>query len=260
MRRTFVIPASIALTLATAAQAAGQASRQGGAPAGGGSGGVGGDQLAGFSIVLVTGSTSASTPGASSAIPATAARAIADLKDFLPYRSYSLIDSQWALGSRGFTTTLQGPQGVVYSVTASTAQVSATRVNVASFALTDTRSAGFRETNDQENELARERQRQVESRLRDTSARIDAARAKNLEGNKAMEELNTRLAELERSRADLLLQQQLSTQAAVLSSSRAVIRTSFSMDVGETVVVGTSRLDGDKALIVLLTAVPKGGR
>jgi hypothetical protein len=32
------------------------------------------------------------------------------------------------------------------------------------------------------------------------------------------------------------------------------------MDVGETVVVGTSRLDGDKALIVLLTAVRKGGR
>jgi hypothetical protein len=75
-----------------------------------------------------------------------------------------------------------------------------------------------------------------------------------------MEELNKRLAELERSRADLLLQQQLSTQVPLSSSSRPLIRTSFSMDVGETVVVGTSRLDGDKALIVLLTAVRKGGR
>jgi hypothetical protein len=35
----------------------------------------------------------------------------------------------------------------------------------------------------------------------------------------------------------------------------AVIDTSFNMDIGETVVVGTSRLQGDKALIVLLTAV-----
>jgi hypothetical protein len=35
-----------------------------------------------------------------------------------------------------------------------------------------------------------------------------------------------------------------------------VIDTSFSMDVGETVVVGTSRLKGDKALIALLTAIP----
>ena len=34
-------------------------------------------------------------------------------------------------------------------------------------------------------------------------------------------------------------------------------RHDFNMDVGETVVVGTSRLQGDKALIVLLTAVGK---
>ena len=36
-----------------------------------------------------------------------------------------------------------------------------------------------------------------------------------------------------------------------------IIRTSFSMNVGETIVVGTSKLDGgDEALIVLLTAIP----
>jgi hypothetical protein len=40
-------------------------------------------------------------------------------------------------------------------------------------------------------------------------------------------------------------------------SPRPLIDTSFAMDVGETVVVGTSRLPGgDKALIALLTAVP----
>jgi hypothetical protein len=39
-----------------------------------------------------------------------------------------------------------------------------------------------------------------------------------------------------------------------------VIDTTFSMDIGETVVVGTSRMrGGDKALIALLTAVPRGG-
>jgi hypothetical protein len=37
-----------------------------------------------------------------------------------------------------------------------------------------------------------------------------------------------------------------------------IIDTSFTMDVGETVVVGTSRVKGgDKALIALLTAVPQ---
>jgi hypothetical protein len=30
------------------------------------------------------------------------------------------------------------------------------------------------------------------------------------------------------------------------------------MDIGETVVAGTSRLKGDKALIALLTSVPSG--
>ena len=41
---------------------------------------------------------------------------------------------------------------------------------------------------------------------------------------------------------------------------RALIDTNFTMDIGETVVVGTSRLkDGGKALIALLTAVPKNG-
>src|SRR5262249_41573554 len=39
---------------------------------------------------------------------------------------------------------------------------------------------------------------------------------------------------------------------------RSLIDTGFSMTVGETVVVGTSRVQGDKAIIVLLTAVPRG--
>jgi hypothetical protein len=40
--------------------------------------------------------------------------------------------------------------------------------------------------------------------------------------------------------------------------ARPMIDTSFTMDVGETVVVGTSRVaGGDKALIALLTAVPR---
>lgn len=43
----------------------------------------------------------------------------------------------------------------------------------------------------------------------------------------------------------------------ILKQPGRVIDTSFTMDVGETVVVGTSRLEGDKALIVLLTAVRK---
>ena len=47
--------------------------------------------------------------------------------------------------------------------------------------------------------------------------------------------------------------------AATIGRGRSVIDTTFNMDVGETVVVGTSRVrGGDKALIALLTAVARG--
>ena len=39
---------------------------------------------------------------------------------------------------------------------------------------------------------------------------------------------------------------------------RLLLNTTFHMTIGESVVVGTSRLSGAKALILLLTAVPKG--
>lgn len=41
------------------------------------------------------------------------------------------------------------------------------------------------------------------------------------------------------------------------AGSAPLIDTSFVMDPGETVVVGTSRLEGGRALIVLLTAAAK---
>ncbi len=48
-----------------------------------------------------------------------------------------------------------------------------------------------------------------------------------------------------------------SARAATTFQRSSIIDTSFTMDVGETVVVGTSRLKGGtKAIIALLTAVP----
>lgn len=40
-------------------------------------------------------------------------------------------------------------------------------------------------------------------------------------------------------------------------AERAIIDTSFTIDFGETIVVGSSKLGGDQALIVLFTALPK---
>ena len=40
-------------------------------------------------------------------------------------------------------------------------------------------------------------------------------------------------------------------------ATRSIMDSTFSIAVGETVVIGTSRLKGDKALIALLTAAAK---
>ena len=56
------------------------------------------------------------------------------------------------------------------------------------------------------------------------------------------------------------LEQEASLKDAAIRGTHAIIDTSFTMDVGETVVVGTSRVAGDKALIALLTAVAHAGR
>ena len=48
--------------------------------------------------------------------------------------------------------------------------------------------------------------------------------------------------------------------AEVDRSNRSLINGSFMMEVGETVVVGTSRLGGDKALIAIVTAARRSGR
>ena len=57
-----------------------------------------------------------------------------------------------------------------------------------------------------------------------------------------------------------LEQEKALRDAAARVGGRSVIDTSFMMDVGETVVVGTSRVAGDKALIALLTAVAHAGK
>src|SRR5262245_55987661 len=64
-------------------------------------------QLRGFSVVLVQGDQE----GTSSELPAAARAAINDVKDFLPFKSYRLLDTSWTLGSnttQEFTSRLRG--------------------------------------------------------------------------------------------------------------------------------------------------------
>ena len=103
-----------------------------------------------------------------------------------------------------------------------------------------------------------ERQRETEKMEREISAtRQKLAEARRANQEDVAKELKSQLEAMERRQRS---QSAMTYQSKDSSRGRMVIDTSFSMDVGETVVVGTSRLKANsKALIALLTAVPAKG-
>ena len=210
----------------------------------------------GYSVVLVLGDMqSGSTPDN---VPPAAKKALADLKDFLPYKSYKLLDSQWTLGSTGVTTRLRGVDDQEYSLTMSARLMDeGSRSLSVSFQLREGSDAVTRRP------LAAVHGDDIEAERRLTEAvAAAAAKARGLSENHpdvrggvsggvaggVQGGVGTGVGSGNGRGATTIMTQR----------SGSLISTSFAMDVGETVVVGTSRLKGgEKALIALLTAVPR---
>lgn len=148
-----------------------------------------------FQLVLLLADNA--MPAVTENVPAKAQRALKDLQDFLPYKSYHLVDMAWLRTSRDASSQITGPKGESYVVDLSVGP-----------------SGGPGER--------------------------------------------------------LLVQEFRITQVAMMPppgaspgsspSPRAVgklLSSTFGMELGETVVVGTAKMDGPgKALIVLLSALP----
>src|SRR5262247_3026483 len=81
----------------------------------------------GFSVVLVLSDGQSTTIAEN--VPPAARKALADMKDFLPYRGYRLLDAAWVLGSQRSTSRLRGPDDQDYQLTVITAP-EAGRMNV----------------------------------------------------------------------------------------------------------------------------------
>lgn len=197
-----------------------------------------GPELRGISVVLVEGDLTTVTSNGN--LPAAAAKALADMKDFLPYRGYRVLDTQWTLGSGKIAVRLRGPAGQEYDLELTSSygdQVSRARMlqladkGLVSQAQLNQTPAGVSIT---------------EFRLREANPLAAPFRAFQGQPPGGLEQG----APGARGRATPLA-------SPIASAGGALIETAFRMDVGETVVVGTSRLQGDKALIVLLTAVAK---
>lgn len=179
-------------------------------------------RLQGFSVALLLGAAQGST--APDGLSAPARRALADISDFLPYKTYRVLDTQWIAGSeRGgaLQLRLRGLSGQDYEFIMSGMRVDAgTRITATVTLRTP---------------------------MVDDAMRLEAmARYQQLED--AMRSPGTRRADAEREAAPL---------KQTLAGGQSLINTTLGIGMGETVVVGTSRVQGDTALIVLLTAVAR---
>jgi hypothetical protein len=218
----------------------------------------------GFSVTLVLGDMQgASTPDN---LPPGAKKALADMRDFLPYKSYRLLDTQWILccGSSkvgtGVSGRLRGVNQVesssmplpvpLYFFSVTVLGVSGPQLSVR-FVLTD--------GTDPRNEDAREKviaQRQQQEAQRQQQVLAEAMLA---DARKQLSPEHPDVKALELQLNEIVKGRALLSRAPSGGEKGAVIDSTFSMNVGETVVIGTSSLKGEKALIALLTAVRRPG-
>jgi hypothetical protein len=210
----------------------------------------------GFSVVLVAGDLRAAGGGEDD-VPPAARKALADMRDFLPYKSYRLLDAAWVLccGPGRTTTRLRGPEDREYELEIVATSGPSSR-NAITFVLRDASA------------VAAEDLAEANARVQDLQRHLEVAE-KAAQADKASANAKAAAETAEVRRRELIEQRRRVEQAQVrsrgrgsytFSGTRPIINTSFAMDAGETVVVGTSRLSGgDQALIALLTAVPQKG-
>jgi len=213
-----------------------------------------------FSVSLVLGDMQAAASAADT-VPPAARKALTDVKDFLPYRAYRLLDSQWTLccGRRSIVSTpivtrLRGPEEQDYNVEIVPSSAGNGKYYV-HFSLWEPRTAETSVSTTAATAATSDAQRaQLEAERVQLELQLAEMRKTHAEDYPAVIQLRRRIDSLDSQ--SLASRDEMARRRLTGSMSRrAVIDTSFTMDVGETVVVGTSRLKGDKALIAILTAV-----
>jgi hypothetical protein len=225
-----------------------------------------------FSVSLVLGEMQAS--GGSDNVPPAARKALTDVKDFLPYKAYRLLDSQWTLccGRSSMVSTpivsrLRGPEEQDYAVEIVPSNAGNGKYYV-HFLLWEPRSTettvsdGGRGAASLDAQRAADAQQlqqmhrdQLELERVQLVQRLAEMRRTLSENHPDVASTQTRIEALERSLNEMRRTEPMRRTLTAAAGRRAIIDTSFMMDIGETVVVGTSRLKGDNALIALLTAV-----
>jgi hypothetical protein len=223
--------------------------------------------IQGFNIVLLVGEMQGAS-GPVDDLPQGARRALNDMKEFLPYKHYRVLDSQWtSCCAQASLATLSGRlQGVVGTVSATDVRL-VPRPYMFNLAIQPGGDKlqvqfGLREEDggSRNDDLAAERQLQnlvedfqiAKQRLEEEKKRV----AVGVLSPRDLRPLEDQVVQIERQIAAARAEAPAQRSS---KGGRSVINSSFTMDVGETVVVGTSRLGGDKALIALVTAAKRSG-
>jgi hypothetical protein len=235
----------------------------------------------GFSVVLVLGDIQGTTT--SEEVPLAARKALTDMRDFLPFKSYKLLDAAWVLccgqdlrssgsgsgsGSGYVSQVLRGPDDQEYDLRLSTSRADNSQVSVrfTLFGSASSAEAGAGSLSGAARTTARriadlkDRRTLTEKQIREARANVEVGVASG--GDLAKLELELRRIDREIQDLEAQLTEARAPRATTRTSAahperNTIIDTTFTMNVGETVVVGTSRLRGGaKALIALLTAVP----
>jgi len=158
-----------------------------------------------FQVVLLIGDTGGESE--LEGVSGNVSKALDDVKEFLPFKSYRVLDTALLRSAGRVEGLLSGPEGQDYSVEMAFHRESGkNRIIVQRFSLTD---LGFRGTPAPPRKAA-----------------VDPG-------------------------------QSTGTVAPRAAIQRRLIESSFSLHVGETIIVGSSKLNGgSEALLVLLTAIP----
>jgi hypothetical protein len=195
----------------------------------------------GFSVIILLGESQAAS-GGDSLPPAPGVRkAVNDVKDFLPYRSYRMIDSQWL---RMGTTRMKGPDDQEYEVEVQDVDqlipnyfTKKSGIVKIAFTLKEAGAASQPGEEYARSIAAADLEKQLAG-LRQQMGTAQGAMIETMKARIASVEKNIRIAR-----------------------AKKLIDSTFEMEIGETVVVGTSRIGGgDKGLVVLLTSVAAGGK
>jgi len=195
----------------------------------------------GFSVVLLLGDTQGSATGDGLPPAPGVRKALADVKDFLPYRSYKVLDTQWL---RSGSTRMKGLDNQEYDVEVSDADLVMPRPFQSSSNMV-----------------------KVAFKLQEVGAPMNSSEEYGRSIQVA--DMEKQLATVQRrinegapgpQVSELMAAKDRLNREIRLARAHKLIDTQFEMAVGETVVVGTSKIGGDKGLVVLLTAVAAGGK